>query len=387
VLIFVAATILLLGIPAFLTAVFLMLDAETGAGRLFAVSGLLLYAATGCLLWWFERDTRAAGHAAGALGGLALMGFGVCYALSPVGVSAKDAKVQSVFSPGSHYARWSPVNLVPEMDQIKAGADLSPCLDALMTRAKAARMKGLFLTAYREMQLDRDFVEVGSAMGCAYRDLLCMPFRGQHLFSYLPAHPPGQKLPVILFLHGSGGNFKSFLWTWKRFADAHQVAIVAPTFGFGNWSRPGAMEAVDWAYAYCTNHAELDAGRVVLAGLSNGGLGVSRAICRHPDRYRGLVYLSGVMEPDVMASPAFQQSCKGKPILVLHGSQDERIPLAYINQILNGLSGEIVVETKFYPEEDHFLILSKRDEWTKVVFRWMSSLIGEKLPTENNLQK
>lgn len=364
--------LLALAIPAALIAVFLLLDAEAWAGRLFAGSCLLLYSATCCLYGWLRQDGYVAARAAAALGGLAMLGFGVCYALSPSGVAPVRSKLQSVFLPGRHYSRWSPAGLVPEIDQIKLGADLIPYADPLMTRAKAARMKSLFLTVYQEMQQDPGFVAVGSVMGCAYADALGQPFNDRHLFSYIPAHNPGRRLPVILFLHGSFGNFKAYLWTWKRFADAHQVAIVAPTFGFGNWYKPGGMEAIDWAYAYCTNRSELDPGHIVLAGLSNGGIGVSRAVCRNPGRYCGLLYISAVMEEDVMASPAYLQGCKEKPVLVVHGGQDERIPLKYVEQPLARLSGKVAVETKYYPGEDHFLFLSKRAEVLDDVFHWMA---------------
>lgn len=228
--------LLILAMPATLIAVFLLLDAETRNGRMFAASCLVLYAGTCGLYLWLKKGGRVAGRGALAFSAVALIGFTACYAFSPSGVTSGGSKLQSVFPPGRHYARWTPVGLVPEMDQMKLGADLTPYSDALMTRAKAERMKALFLTAYREMQQDPEFVAVGSVMGHGYVDAFGFPFNDRHLFSYVPGHKPGQKLPVILFLHGSCGNFKAYLWTWKRFADDHQIAIVAPTFGFGNWT-------------------------------------------------------------------------------------------------------------------------------------------------------
>jgi predicted esterase len=364
--------LLILALPATLIAVFLLLDAETGNGRLFAASCLGLYAGTCGLYFCLKTGGRVAGQGASALSGLALVGFAACYSFSPSGVTSGGSKLQSVLPPGRHYVRWTPVGLVPEMDQMKLGADLAPYCDALMTRAKAERMKALFLTAYREMQHDPEFVAVGSAMGHAYVDAFGFPINDRHLFSYIPNHNPGQKLPVILFLHGSCGNFKAYLWTWKRFADEHQVAIVAPTFGFGNWHHPGGMEAIDWAYAYCTNQSEFDSGRIVLAGLSNGAIGVSRAVCQDSGRFRGLIYISPVMEADVMASPAFMQGCKGKPLLVIHGDQDERIPLKYVEQPLAGLTGTAAVTTRYYANEDHFLFLSRRTDVLNDMFNWMA---------------
>jgi predicted esterase len=368
--------LLILVMPATFIAVFLLLDAETWNGRLFAASCFLFYSGTCALYLWLRKGGRRAGQGALALSGVALVGFAICCGFAPPGVTSGGSKLQSVFPPDRHYARWTPVGLVPELDQIKSGADLSPCFDSLMTRAKANRMKALFRTAYREMQQDPEFVAVGSVLGHAYADAFCFPFNDRHLFSYVPTHKPGQKLPVILFLHGSGGNFKAYLWTWKRFADDHQIAIVAPTFGFGNWSRPGGLEAIDWAYDYCTNHPALDAERIVLAGLSNGGRGVSRAVCQNPGRYRGLIYISGVIESEVLASPAFIEGCKGKSVLVIHGEEDERIPLKYVEQSLAGLTCTAGVKTRYYASEDHFLFFSRRAEVLDDVLRWMTPLVN-----------
>src|ERR1051326_5121800 len=154
------------------------------------------------------------------------------------------------------------------MDQAKLGAALAPFGDSLMTRAKAKRMNTLFMTSYREMQSDPEFVAVGSVMNTVYRDMFSLSFDNRQLYVYVPPHEPGKKLPAVLFLHGSCGNFKVYMWKWKRFADAHKVAIVAPTFGFGNWHRPGGVEAIESAYSYCASQPEIDSQRIFLAGLS-----------------------------------------------------------------------------------------------------------------------
>src|SRR5881394_3100881 len=100
--------LLILAMPATLIAVFLLLDAETGNGRLFAASCLGLYAGTCAFYLWLRKGGRVAGRGALALSGVALIGFAASYAFSPSGVTAGGSKLQSVFSPGRHYARWTP---------------------------------------------------------------------------------------------------------------------------------------------------------------------------------------------------------------------------------------------------------------------------------------
>ncbi len=355
-------SLLAAAVPSALIALFLLVDGETWAGRLFAFSWLFMCASVFC---FYQRLRKGRGGGIRILAivvGGTVLGFALCFLLAPSGKSSSQSKLQSVFLGGHGYSKWTPPALVPEWDQIKLGADLIPYADNLMTREKSVRMKTLFRTAYQEMAKDPEFAAVGSVMGCVYADAFGVRCGHKHLFAYVPEHKPGQKLPVILFLHGSVGNFKAYTWTWKRLADARQVAIVAPSFGFGNWDQDGGVEMVDTAYDYIAHHAELDASRVVLAGLSNGGIGVSRAFCRTPERYKGLIYISAVMEEEVMASQEFVKACVGKRILALHGDQDERIPLRYVKGPLASLSAKVEVQTQFYSGEDHFLFLSKRDE-------------------------
>ena len=54
-------------------------------------------------------------------------------------------------------------------------------------------------------------------------------------------------------------------------------------------------------------------------------------------------------------------------------TQDERIPLKYLEQPLSGLTGIVVVRKKFYSGEDHFLILSRREDVLQDVFNWMAA--------------
>ena len=352
----------------------LLAEAETWNGRLFALAFLALFLAIGFLCGWLWGRRRRSGRIAAAAGCVALGGLLICDVESPSGIAAPGAKLQSIFPPGDRYCRWSPVNLVPEIDQAKLGAIISPMADQIMTRQKANRLKGLFIATYREMDRDPEFVAVGSVMNTSYRDTFRLPFDQRHLYVYIPAHPANQRLPAIVFLHGSAGGFKVYMWIWKRFADAHGVAIVAPTFGAGNWYEPGGLEAIEAAYDYCKGLQAVDSNQIYLAGLSNGAIGVSREVSAHPERYHGIIYISGVMEPDVMAGPGFVNGCIEKPILVLHGEQDERIPPPFIRDTIALLPGSMHIETHFIPDQDHFLILDAFDTVDQTVSHWMQSV-------------
>jgi predicted esterase len=177
---------------------------------------------------------------------------------------------------------------------------------------------------------------------------------------------------VILFLHGSLGNFKGYLWLWKRFADEHGYAVVAPSFGVGNWSLAGGLEAIEGARQHCIDHPRMDGKRIILAGLSNGGMGVSRAASTTPAAYAGLVFISPVIERDAIGTKRFLNGWNGRRVLVLHGSIDRRIPLQYVEKAVALLEEHGVnVESKFYADEDHFLLFSAWNQVSSDIAAWI----------------
>ncbi|MCP4695741.1 MAG: alpha/beta fold hydrolase [Gammaproteobacteria bacterium] len=365
--------LLMITSPGIFLAIVLLISAETSASRFFALSLITLSAATILLVIVIRTFRKPVLISAFILYGFGIIGLLGCYLIAPSGHLPPNTRLQSLFPTGQKYVRWSPANLVREIDQMKLGTLLMPYLDPYIDQPKGRRLKHLFLTVYRQMQKDSQFVEIGSAMHYAYAELGNLAFDTRHLYVYIPQRNFRKKLPVILFLHGSLGNFKGYLWVWKQFADTHQFAIVAPSFGFGNWHRQGGVATIEAARQYCIQHPELDEKRIILAGLSNGGLGVSRAASLNPHAYQGLLYISGVMERNVLISPEFVQGWKKRPVFIIHGSQDARIPKDYVDRrILDLYHNNIRPEVKFYDDEDHFLFFSKRFEMMEEIHQWIS---------------
>ena len=362
--------LLAITMPGTLLTILLAVIAETWASRFFAGSLLLLVVATTLLaitLRWPRRRTLV-GSLVGY--GLSVLGLVGCYVASPNGQASP--RLQSQFPGPEGYARLSPANLVREIDQLKLGATLMPHVDKHIDRRKGKRLRELFLEVYCEMQSDADFVDVGSVMHYAYAEIGGRPFDIGHRYVYLPQHTDSKKLPVILFLHGSLGNFKGYLWVLKQFADAHKYAIIAPSFGFGNWHRPGGTAAVEAARRYCVEHPGLDEDRIILAGLSNGGLGVSRAALATPTAYQGLIYISGVLESGIVGSDEFAQGWMNRPILIVHGGRDARIPMTHVDKCLGKMQRNSVhPDIKIYDNEDHFLFFSRRLEMSELIHEWI----------------
>jgi pimeloyl-ACP methyl ester carboxylesterase len=225
------------------------------------------------------------------------------------------------------------------------------------------------------MERELNFRVLGSSMGWAYADLLGLPYNVGHYYLYVPENRPPGHLPAIVFLHGSYGNFKAYTWVWSKLAEELGFVILAPSFGIGNWRSPGGVESVSRAIQDAGSLIELDDRRIYLAGLSNGGLGISRLAAADRERYRGLIFISPVLATEIVDGPGFQEAWAGRPVLILTGEADERIPLSYVQERVERLQeGGVAVQFIPYPGEDHFLFFSQRELILEDIAKWLGGL-------------
>jgi pimeloyl-ACP methyl ester carboxylesterase len=222
------------------------------------------------------------------------------------------------------------------------------------------------------MESDPNFRELGSAMGWVYADWFGRPYDAGHYYLYVPEKRSSGAMPVILFFHGSFGNFKAYTWVWSHLADEMEFVLVAPSYGFGEWGRLGGIQAALKALEEAGSQVELDEKRVYLAGLSNGGLGVTSLAAIYPERFRGLIFLSPVMAESV-DQRSFHEHWAGRPVLVVTGETDERIPVKYVSdRVGRMLSGGVAVEYITFPGEDHFLFFSQRTRVLNAISEWLN---------------
>jgi pimeloyl-ACP methyl ester carboxylesterase len=226
---------------------------------------------------------------------------------------------------------------------------------------------------YREIASDPIATQVGSVLGLARRELLGRSFDVDHYYSYVPEHAPGERLGLIVFLHGNGGNLQILPWAWRPFAERERFAIIAPTFGFGFWGK-GGVAAVERALGDARDRLPTDPGRVYLAGISDGGKGVTRSAVVHPTRYRGLIYLSPTMVLKELTASSFAVPWRDRPLFVAQGGRDWNVRPSSVDPAVERLraAGCRVTYTVF-PEEDHFLFFARREELFASIRRWMDA--------------
>ena len=307
-----------------------------------------------------------------ALGWLAT-GVVLLIALTPTYHTAPAAGVSSVFLGPTWLHRWQ-MALPPEDDLLWLGAWLVSRLDPWMTRADARQLRAGVRGLLDDMAEYPEYQTLAPALGLGIWGSAFRPDHG-HFFAYVPETAPGERLGLLVALHGHGGNAKLWLHVWRAFADGHRVAVVCPSFGYGNWEHPASPAAVERALNFALAHYPVDPGRVVLAGLSQGGAGVGRAAAAMPDRFAGLIFLSPTMEPDVLGSPEFIEGWKGRPVLVVQGGRDHNVKPATVTAAVEAMRRDgIDVTYHLDPDADHFLFFAKLDEMHQRIGGWLSQL-------------
>ncbi len=280
------------------------------------------------------------------------------------------AGVSTHYGGSSKFRSWTPSNLVPEVDQVLMGSRLFSTFDPYLSSGQSERLRQSIRQIYEPMREEAEFHDIPSVLGQVYSDAFSSKTPTGHRFVYLP-DSISERRPVILFLHGSLGNFKGYLWVWKSLADDLGFALVAPSFGVGEWRNEDGLRTVEEALAYCQQRPEFDPERIFLAGISNGGAGLTHAAPHFADALAGLIYLSPVIDPDRIDSDSFSLN-RSLACLIVSGDSDRRVPVKYVERgAMHLRDAGLKVETHFIPGEDHFLFFSQPTTVQGILSSWL----------------
>ncbi len=143
----------------------------------------------------------------------------------------------------------------------------------------------------------------------------------------------GEKLPLVLCLHGAGGNTEAakVLATAERQAKQPCI-IMAPACDTptSRWVeapfRPEVKRSVLaellGALAVVMRDQPVDPARVYLTGQSMGGIGTWGIIAAHPERFAAAVPVCGFWQP------VDARKITSVPIWAFHGEKDPTVPVA-----------------------------------------------------------
>jgi predicted peptidase len=197
---------------------------------------------------------------------------------------------------------------------------------------------------------------------------------------------PNTKVPVMLYLHGSGArgddNFEQIdglRWAIEPFKDRVDFLIVLPqcrenTYWGASDMAKSAIAALDGAVAEFNGDPE----RLYLAGFSLGGYGAWHIAAANPGKFAALVAVAGgvvgerpieqrdreVMLPELLRmldSPEPYESVAAAigqtPVWTFHGSADDSVPVEFTRKTVRALkeNGNNNVRYTEYQGDGHFV--------------------------------
>jgi len=154
---------------------------------------------------------------------------------------------------------------------------------------------------------------------------------GRGFAFYVPErYEPGRAWPLIVALHGGGGNGRDFLWTWLREARSRAYLLLAPSSHGSTWSFLGAdVDALrlQSLIAWLGERWRIDSQRVLLTGLSDGGTYTILCGLQADAPYTALAPGAGVLHPANLSNGNLERA-RGKPVYLIHGALDWMFPVA-----------------------------------------------------------
>lgn len=147
---------------------------------------------------------------------------------------------------------------------------------------------------------------------------------------------PGTNYPMIVILHGRGGNGVTTIEPWiKRLRN--EFIIVCPEYPMGAWWTLTAENIVLELIRKIQTQYPVDYNRVFLAGLSNGAIGAYMIGMFYPDYFAGIVPVAGAITERYMH---FLVNLNNTPVYTIQGQDDPFFPIQFsrrINQILSDM--------------------------------------------------
>jgi predicted esterase len=158
-------------------------------------------------------------------------------------------------------------------------------------------------------------------------------------YAYLPKGLAGAPAPVLVALHGAGGQASQVLESFREQADANGIILLIPQSAKGTWdmiadlsSRLGIelnvqprygkdLKAIDAALADLFTRVAVDPARVGIMGFSDGATYALSVGTANPQLFHQVIAFS--------PGPAFVgKSAPDQYVFISHGENDKVLPFA-----------------------------------------------------------
>ena len=188
---------------------------------------------------------------------------------------------------------------------------------------------------------------------------------------YVPEYYAGEKVPLVMALHGGSGHGRQFLWSWLRAARSHNCIVISPTSQDRTWSLMDPQQESDrlaQLVSYARENWQIDEARILLAGMSDGGTFSYVSGLTQDSPFTHLAPCSASFHP-MLLEVVDDQRIKDLPVYLTHGALDWMFPIDVARTAQDALimAGAKVVYQEHadlshtYPVEESAAIL----EWLK----------------------
>ncbi len=272
-----------------------------------------------------------------------------------IGLAHRESSTLKVIElPSTNHTRWLN-SLLDEQDSVVFGEAVLYFLGGVTPHEDGAITSALS-TAYAETQKENGVFP--SPFLSTY-----LGFQRPAAFDAVVVEPTAApKSPIgVVFLHGWMGNVTVQCWQMAQAVSKIGAVTVCPSTSWkGDWWTPDGEAIIQATFRYLLGRGIQ---RIYLGGFSNGGIGIGKlitALATEP-ALQGLFFIAGVSNGEAVRKTRL-------PVLVIQGTQDERMPVEAARRFV----GEISPQATYVElEADHFLIM-KQPHWVQeAISHWL----------------
>ncbi|MBP7461073.1 MAG: hypothetical protein KBA26_07265 [Candidatus Delongbacteria bacterium] len=291
---------------------------------------LLITGITTVLFSWFFQTSQRMMRWIGI--GFSIIALAGMWFMFPKQSNPKDSEYQSLFfQPGSE--AFQPVkppfwtigllNLVPEFDQGRLGLCGLKLAYSLMENGimfseyrpwveqdpyyqlfdTMSISDNIFWREYQNTKTQQGFKRLYTIAGTQYLNAFSFALPGflnrnsryHHVYFYCPHGNQNQKLPLVIFFHGLGGNLA---WYCRYFSEIGNCAVLCPSSAdaFGIWTEKDLDRLIRVYLPGLSREYPIDTSRIHLIGMDNGGVAVNLAIQYFSGSFKSFTFLSAWIE-------------------------------------------------------------------------------------------
>ena len=147
-------------------------------------------------------------------------------------------------------------------------------------------------------------------------------------------YQPSKGYGLIVCLHGAGFSGDAYLERWQARLGEDYI-LACPTYPAGAWFTRRAEEVVLSAIRHVRRRYHIDPDRIVLTGMSNGGIGAWLIGMHHAPLFAGLAPMASGLDHVLMP---FLANLRNTPVYIIHGAKDQVMPVALSRSIARELT-------------------------------------------------